>query len=290
MDIVFTDRVNRILELATDKVEDHQVLTPFHLFLAMCEESSGVCEELSSYLVKGYGYNFLHDFSRSLQHFHSSPINLPLCTVPVSPEVESVFKFAAGRMHRYNQIRLNEGHLMQALLKLDPIIHSLLTEKDRAFVEKTVCSSRDLLVAMDYYQVQDSMGASTFIRRAKRADLEALLDLVEKQFGSGWIVSIRNGFQKDEISIFLAVVKDRIVGFACYESFENKKGTFGPMGVVSGERNKGLGAQLLHHCLSDLKKKNYRYVVIEGAGPIEFYEKECNAVLIPIYESHRNNG
>ncbi|MFE7061393.1 GNAT family N-acetyltransferase [Sutcliffiella sp. NPDC057660] len=290
MDIVFTDRVNRILELATDKVEEHQVLTPFHLFLAICEENSGVCEELSSYLVKGYGYTFLHDFSKSLQPFHSTPITLPFCTVPVSPEVKSVFLYAAGRMQRYNQIRLNEGHLMQALLKLEPIIHSLLTEKDRAFVEKTVCSSRDLLVAMDYYQVQESVGASTFIRRAKSKDLAAILELVEKQFGSGWIESIRNGFQKDEISIFLAEEKDRIVGFACYESFENKKGTFGPMGVVKGERSKGLGAQLLRHCLSELKKMNYRYAVIEGAGPIEFYEKECRAVLIPIYESHRNNG
>jgi len=254
----------------------------------MCEENSGVCEELSSYFVKGYGYTFLNDFSKSLQPFHSSPLSLPLCTVPVSPEVESVFKYAAGRMHRYNQIRLNEGHLMQALLKLDPTIHSLLTEKDRAFVEKAVCASRDLLVAMDDYQVPDSVGASTFIRRAKSTDLAALLELVEKQFGSGWIESIQNGFQKDEISIFLAEEKDRIVGLACYESFENKKGTFGPMGVVKGERSKGLGAQLLHHCLSELKKKNYRYVVIEGAGPVEFYEKECNAVLIPIYDSQRN--
>lgn len=290
MDIIFTDRVNRILELATDRVEDHQVLTPFHLFLAMCEENSGVCEELSSYLVRGYGYSFLHDFSKSLQPFHSAPITLPFCSVPVSPEVESVFHYAVERMHRYNQIRLNEGHLMQALLKLDHIIHSLLSETDRAFVEKAVCASRDLLVATDYYQVPECVGASSFIRRAKRTDQDALLELVEKQFGSGWIESIRNGFQKDEISIYLAVEKDRIVGFACYESFEKKKGTFGPMGVVTGERSKGLGAQLLHHCLSELKKKSYRYVVIEGAGPVEFYEKECYAVLIPICKSHRNNG
>jgi N-acetylglutamate synthase-like GNAT family acetyltransferase len=290
MDIVLTDRVNRILELATDKVEDYQVLTTFHLFLAMCEENSGVCGELSSYLIKEYGFCFLHDFSKSIQPFRSSPINLPLCTVPVTPEVESVFTYAVGRMQRYNQIRLNEGHLMQAILKFDPIIHSLLTENDRAFVEKAVCASRDLLVAMDYYQSPESVGASPFIRRAERTDLAALLELVEEQFGSGWIESIRNGLQKDDISIFLAIEKDRIVGFACYESFENKKGTFGPMGVVTGERSKGLGAQLLHHCLSELKKKNYRYVVIEGAGPIEFYEKECHAVLIPIYETHRNNG
>ncbi|MGD6833078.1 GNAT family N-acetyltransferase [Sutcliffiella halmapala] len=290
MDIVFTDRVNRILKLATDKVEDQQVLTPFHLFLAMCEENSGVCEELSSYLVKGYGYRFLQEFSKRLKPFHSSPITLPLCTVPVSPEVESVFKYATGRMRRYNQTRLNEGHLMQALLKLDPTIHSILTEKDRAFVEKAVCASRDLLVAMDDYQVPNSVGTSTFIRRANSTDQAGLMELVEKQFGSGWIESIKNGFQKNEISIFLALEKDRIVGFACYESFENKKGTFGPMGVVEGERSKGLGAQLLQHCLSELKKMNYRYAVIEGAGPIEFYEKECRAVLIPIYETYRNNG
>ncbi|MCA1319082.1 GNAT family N-acetyltransferase [Bacillus tianshenii] len=285
MDIVFTDRVNRILEMATDKVDVHQALTPLHLFLAMCEENSGVCGELSSYLIKQYGFSFLHDFSKNLQPFHPAPITLPCCSVPVSPEVETLFTYAAGRMHRYNQIRLNEGHLMQAILKFEPTVHSLLTENDIAFVENAVCASRDMLVAMDHYRSPDSVGESSYIRRAISTDLPALMELVEEQFGSGWIETVQNGFNKDEISIFLAKDNDRIIGFACYESFKNKKGTFGPMGVVKGERSKGVGALLLHHSLSELKKKDYRYVVIEGAGPIEFYEKECKAVLIPIYES-----
>jgi len=46
-------------------------------------------------------------------------------------------------------------------------------------------------------------------------------------------------------------------------------------------RTKGIGYELLHHCLKDMKEIGYEYAIIGGAGPIEFYEKACNAVVIP---------
>lgn len=52
------------------------------------------------------------------------------------------------------------------------------------------------------------------------------------------------------------------------------------MGTAKNNRVKGVGRELLHRCLSDMKKIGYEYAIIGQAGPIEFYEHTCNAKLI----------
>ncbi|WP_078381113.1 GNAT family N-acetyltransferase [Sutcliffiella halmapala] len=282
MNLLFTNRVERIIELASGKVGDQQVLTPSHLFIAMCEENSGVCAELFHYFVKEYGYSFIHDFSEKIEPFHLSPIFLPSISVPVSPETRNIIDYAEKRMHRYNQMQLNEGHLMQALLKLESGIFSSLTEQDKNVIQQIVCTARDLFVHMDDYEIPLAVGRVDMIKKATLDDKEALIQMVEKEFESGWLSSINNGFEKNDISIYLVKENQRILGFACYESHAKRRGTFGPMGVVKTKRQKGIGEMLLHHCLAELKSKRYKYVVIEGAGPIGFYEKACDAVVIPL--------
>jgi GNAT superfamily N-acetyltransferase len=73
------------------------------------------------------------------------------------------------------------------------------------------------------------------------------------------------------------------IGFAAFDTYQNKKGYFGPMGVVKSDRVKGIGFALLHHCLRDMRDIGYEYAIIGGAGPIEFYEKACKAVVIQTY-------
>ncbi|WP_425454571.1 hypothetical protein [Gracilibacillus dipsosauri] len=48
--------------------------------------------------------------------------------------------------------------------------------------------------------------------------------------------------------------------------------------------NKDLEA-LLHYCLKEMKEAGYEYAIIGQAGPIEFYEKACQARVIPIKSS-----
>ena len=47
------------------------------------------------------------------------------------------------------------------------------------------------------------------------------------------------------------------------------------------ERKKGIGAALLVASLWGLREMGYAYGIIGGAGPTEFYAKECGAIVIP---------
>ncbi|WP_416150270.1 GNAT family N-acetyltransferase [Salipaludibacillus sp. HK11] len=118
-------------------------------------------------------------------------------------------------------------------------------------------------------------------RRAEQNDVISLINFIIKEFGNGWIDSIENGFLKDKISIYIALDDKEIVGFACFDVVRNKKGLFGPMGTAHSKKVQGIGYGLLHMCLREMKEKGYEYAVIGEAGPLEFYEKACNAVVIP---------
>lgn len=52
------------------------------------------------------------------------------------------------------------------------------------------------------------------------------------------------------------------------------------MGTSLSNRMQGIGYTLLHYCLYEMKEIGYEYAVIGEAGPLEFYEKACNAVVI----------
>ena len=86
---------------------------------------------------------------------------------------------------------------------------------------------------------------------------------------------------KKSIPIYLAEDCGELIGFACFDVVRGKKGLFGPMGTALSKRIQNIGYSLLHHCLNEMKEIGYEYAVIGEAGPIEFYEKSCNAVLIP---------
>jgi predicted N-acetyltransferase YhbS len=97
------------------------------------------------------------------------------------------------------------------------------------------------------------------------------------------MVGLSREFQKATIPIFIAQADNRIVEFACYDVVQMKKGVFGPMGTSSNYRQKGIGKALLYHCLSEMQRTGYAYAIIDNAGPIEFYETVCGAVVISKY-------
>lgn len=97
------------------------------------------------------------------------------------------------------------------------------------------------------------------------------------------MVGLSRQFQQAPIPIFIAHADNRIVGFACYDVVQMKKGVFGPMGTSLTYRQKGVGKALLYHGLSGMQRTGYACAIIDNAGPIEFYETACGAVVIPKY-------
>ncbi|CAG9619932.1 GNAT family N-acetyltransferase [Sutcliffiella rhizosphaerae] len=285
--VKYTDRVQRIWRILANKSDREMAITPLHLLLAMCEENTGPCAELHQYLMKKYGHQFLLDYEKHVIRTHSASLLQTTLPFPVTGKMMEVLNMAEKRMIRYNQTLLNEGHLMQATLRIDSSLGELFTEQDLIMFDKILCRARDMLVPLDNY-FPSIENKQLFIRRALKKDEPEIIDFVKSEFGSGWLESIKNGMEHEDISIFVAYHNNIINGFACYEAHDKKRGTFGPMGISNQNREHGVGTILLHHCLLELKRKKYKYAILEGAGPIEFYEKVVGAMLIPIKENDLN--
>ena len=101
---------------------------------------------------------------------------------------------------------------------------------------------------------------------------------VEKNFGKGWMSETEVSFSKAPISTFVAIKKNKIIGFCTYESAYLN--FLGPMGVEKKSRKKGLGKALLFLALKAMKDMGYAYSIIGGVGPAKFYSKTFGAEII----------
>jgi len=123
---------------------------------------------------------------------------------------------------------------------------------------------------------------SHLVRKVNKNEISKLVHFIDNNFSNEWSQTIKEAFPLSKPPIYIALDNNGdIVGFAAYDIYKNKKGYFGPMGVALSNRVKGIGYSLLHHCLKDMSDIGYEYAIIGDAGPIEFYEKACNAVVIP---------
>lgn len=201
----------------------------------------------------------------------------------ISRRTEQVWNRALEIMQNYNQLYLNEGHIIKAFYQYwseeeQQFLKALPHEKIKA----AVTTARDLLVSLNTYTKKEISGQQAVIKRAEQEDETAVMKFVEENFGGSWTESILNGFRQKEIPIFLAWEGTKLIGFSSYDVYRSQKGIYGPMGVLKTERNNRVGSHLLHEALQDMKEKNYAYIVLGEAGPIEYYEKECGAVIIPL--------
>jgi N-acetylglutamate synthase-like GNAT family acetyltransferase len=277
--INFTERMKRVISLAEKELDisNGNFLLPIHLLIACLVEKTGVLGEI--YLKSDFDLDVLRKAAKEENQPVIQASDNPFFKVPISKEVEFVFQEALGYMHRYKQIYLNEGHLLIALITTN-VIDDFLSETNRNIILTTGTLSRDLITHLQNYSFPDI--TSQLVRKVNKGDYNQLVQFVKIHFSKQWAQTIKEGFSLEEPTIYIAFgPEEEIVGFAAYDVFQNKKCYFGPMGVAKNNRIKGIGFSLLHHCLKDMKDIGYEYAIIGGAGPIEFYEKVCNAVVIP---------
>ncbi len=117
------------------------------------------------------------------------------------------------------------------------------------------------------------------IVRALSPNQYKVLDFIEKEFGKGWASETSAAFSRSPISCYIAVKDHEVVGFGCYDA--TCLGYFGPTGVKESLRGLGIGKALLLKCLEGQREVGYGYSIIGDAGPVSFYERFCNASVIP---------
>ncbi|MEB2299388.1 GNAT family N-acetyltransferase [Lysinibacillus xylanilyticus] len=278
--IKLTNRMLRIIKNAEKEASTspHKLLRPIHFLLACLKEKEGALGELvlKCTMNEASLRDLVNEFDQKSEKKVTSH---NLFSVPISNDVLIVLDQAICYMQNYNQVYLNEGHFLKALIKTK-VLEEFISEADTKLILKLATTSRDMVTHLRHYNFPDAI--STNIRRVNIDDKNKLIHFVESHFSQEWSETIKNAFLSTTPSIYVAFDnKGDLVGFAGFDIYQNKKCYFGPMGVVKSNRVKGIGYSLLHHCLKDMHDMGYEYAIIGGAGPIEFYEQACQAVVIP---------
>ena len=115
-------------------------------------------------------------------------------------------------------------------------------------------------------------------RRAESYERTEVLAFVRSHFPN-WEDEAAAAFSSVPPTAFIAVEQRSVHGFACYNV--TRPDYFGPTGVASNQRRRGIGKVLLLQCLEALAAEGYAYAIIGGVGPAEFYERSVGATLIP---------
>ena len=119
---------------------------------------------------------------------------------------------------------------------------------------------------------------NVLIRRATPSDMSALMNFLQEVWPS-WQYEARQCFENHPISLHLAFIEDRIVGFSAYDASNPGTGWFGPMGVNQTARGSGIGRELLFRCLEDFKRQGLSNVTIPWVGPLHFYSRLAGAAI-----------
>jgi len=267
----------RILENAEIEAQlsKLKILQPAHLLIACLNEKTGVLGEISlkSTLDKTSLKAIIEDYPNQYT------TNSDFFNVRVTEDVIKVMEVAINYMKRFNQVYVNEGHLLKALITTN-VMDSFLSDENKKILLSLGTTSRDMITKIGNYKVPRIN--SHFVRKVNKNDVNDLVHFIENNFSNEWSQTIREAFSLSKPPIYVALDNNgQIVGFAAYDIYKNKKCYFGPMGVALSNRINGIGYSLLHHCLKDMSDIGYEYAIIGDAGPIEFYEKACNAVVIP---------
>ena len=137
----------------------------------------------------------------------------------------------------------------------------------------------DLLVNLLKLPAHSLTDKTIVIRRAQPFELSQVRNFITEKFSQSWADEVSAGFANKPVTVFLATIDRRIVGFAGYEC--TRRGFFGPTGVSEEARDKGIGTALLISALQGLRDMGYVYAIIGGAGPVAFYKNAVGAFVIP---------
>ncbi|MCA1058488.1 GNAT family N-acetyltransferase [Rossellomorea aquimaris] len=284
-----THKVHKLIKQAHELAErnQHTYIQSIDLFLGAALVKEGTLREMHD-LLEPYSEQ-LERLLKTLSPEPSSGIVIDSHSMPVSLNTLNIWNVSVNIMKRYNQTYLNEGHIIKAffsLLSEQPQLEQGLQIVPQESIIQSVTVARNLSVHLLTRDWSLRKADQVKISSVQAYEKEHFLSWSGSHFGEVWSDTLRNAFQSNNplIPIYKAEVEGRLIGFAAYDVFMDKKGVFGPMGVLPDFRHDGVGRRLLYAALESMKEKGYMYAMLIEAGPIEFYEKTCNAKLIPMEE------
>lgn len=150
-----------------------------------------------------------------------------------------------------------------------------------SFTSQAVSMKRDLwdyqMPAEIITQLESLKQEGITIKRFHADYSLSLLIYLQKEFGGGWKRNALKAMEQGiaEKTIFLVVDKyNEILGFVM-RKIDGSDARFGPIGVTSSLRSKGLGAVLLHTMMNDMRQRQIysMYFLWTSGAAQKFYER-----------------
>ena len=271
-----TNRLHRVFNIAENLLNGRKVIFPIDIFMAMILENTGILKDLNKY------------FFHKIDKYKETALNLPkniegnknhFFIAPIDDSTLEIINKSLQIMSKANQTYLDEIFVLKALLKIPNEVIELLTEEEIHYIQRICNKSKDLSVDLgNFYSFNNNQNSNFIIRKALNEDKYLLYDFVKENFNSIWADSLASIFPSNNIPIYLVIFNDHIIGFSAYDILGTS--SFGPIGVLKEFRKNSIGKELLNKCLLDMKLRGDSIAIIKNAGPIEFYEKCCNAYII----------
>ena len=271
-----TNRLHRVFNIAENLLNGRKVIFPIDIFMAMILENTGILKDLNKY------------FFHKIDKYKETALNLPkniegnknhFFIAPIDDSTLEIINKSLQIMSKANQTYLDEIFVLKALLKIPNEVIELLTEEEIHYIQRLCNKSKDLSVDLrNFYSFNNNQNSNFIIRKALNEDKYLLYDFVKENFNSIWADSLASIFPSNNIPIYLVIFNYHIIGFSAYDILGTS--SFGPIGVLKEFRKNSIGKALLNKCLWDMKLRGDSIAIIKNAGPIEFYEKCCNAYII----------
>jgi GNAT superfamily N-acetyltransferase len=144
----------------------------------------------------------------------------------------------------------------------------------------------DMLVKLyriryDYGFIEKLEAEGISVYKPERDQIQPLLQWIEKLFSQESADQANLAFSSSPSCGFIAkdIKSGTLIGYACYDA--TGLGFFGPIGVLSEYRGKGISRALVLSCLFDMKMRGYGYAIIGNVGPTRFYEDIIKQVAVP---------
>ncbi|MBT8039655.1 MAG: GNAT family N-acetyltransferase [Xanthomonadales bacterium] len=127
------------------------------------------------------------------------------------------------------------------------------------------------------------------LRRARSEDREAITTMLSSHWPS-WRAEADKALENDPVTLFIAVTRAEVLGFAAWDANNRGTGWFGPMGTVEAERGQGIGRALLFHCLDDMVRGDVNAAIIPWVDPVGFYRQCAGAAVSRVFNRYEKES
>lgn len=287
-DIKFSPRACSLIEYSRTYSKEDECISihPIHLLLGSMKLNIDLCPKIAeryiNEILNSKDFIDLQKIRNSCKKYlkiktqNSKFVNISL----LSNEILLNAKIISEQYEEHGQIYINDSHILQALFNTeDKLTKKYLSMIDNEMILLKLASPRDMIVDLNKeFFIPSIEGVVT--RKVTQDDKEIVREFVLTNFYERWAKTVEYGLNIDDIPIYIALIDNNIVGFAGYNISKQRKGYFGPLGVLKCYRDRKIGQALLNSCLRNIKKLGFKTCIIGNASSIEFYQKACGATVI----------